>query len=405
MSTLLRLWRLAEAAPWFETLAAEWDAHFGADADLVRPHLSPTGALATAFPCPHGGGDGCPRQVLERDDGALEAVCGNVPAECPPLQLKKPQLAVLRLDRAALLAGGVAALQARELLRPAPSADMRGLLPLGLLARAQGSLLVVLATPEAAAQHGALLELKRHARADVVAGLVDDERPERRTADGIVELPIGKDSTQLRLWRALRLAWPESWAARATANEALLEEVHLDFASEPERHLVRLNGVEVAAFRVSDAKFARLLLLAATRAAAVDVVAGGWLKKAPALQLDEKEKDLADIRKGFYEDLTDNFAGLPELERKALIQTSPAHPGMVRLALHPKHIRFDDSLSGLRLLGEKQAAPKTPGKRATSGAAELAHNQAQSRAKTLKMLAVARKLGVPLPSEADLKSS
>ena len=405
MQQLLRLWRTLEAAPVAEAVVAEWDAHFGDDAELLRPHLTPTGTRAGTYPCPHGGGDGCPRQVLERDDGTLEAVCGNVPAECPPLRLKKPQLAVLRLDRSALLSGSVASLQARELLRAAPGGLANGLLPLGLLERAQGTLLVVLGTPESAGLHGALLELKRLARADVVAVLVDDERPERRTADGIVELPIGKDSTQLRLWRAVRLAWPESWAERATANEALLEEVQLEFASEPERHVVRLNGVEVAAFRVSDAKFARLLLLAATRAAAVDVVAGGWLKKAPALQLDEKEKDLADVRKGFYEDLTDDFAGLPELERKALIQTSPAHPGMVRLALHPRHLRFDDSLSGLRLLGEKQAAPKTPSKRATSGAAELAHNQAQSRAKTLKMLAAARKLGVALPSEVDLKSS
>jgi hypothetical protein len=80
MQTLLRLQRSLEAAPWNRAVLAEWQERFGQDFALLKPHLKPTGERAGVFPCPNGGGDGCPRQVHERDGGFV-AVCGNVPAE------------------------------------------------------------------------------------------------------------------------------------------------------------------------------------------------------------------------------------------------------------------------------------------------------------------------------------
>jgi hypothetical protein len=405
MQTLLRLQRSLEAAPWNRAVLAEWQERFGQDFALLKPHLKPTGERAGVFPCPNGGGDGCPRQVHERDGGFV-AVCGNVPAECEPIPLTKTELAVLALDRAAALGPVVARVCAEEALAETSVSALEGLLPLGVLERRVGRTLVVLATGEGSGQRGVTLELRRAAGADAVAVVVPERREARLVGDGYAEL--GLDAPGLGLHRALKLLWPESWAARAKAKEAIFEDVELVFASEPERHVVRLNGDLLAAFRVSDAKFARLLRLAAARAAAPDVEEGGWLKKAPHLQLDEREVDLVELRNALVADQPDGYAGMTAAERKALLQSSTDRPGMLRLPLNPRHVHFDPSLANLRLLGDKQSEPReakpAKSKRKTSGSDELAHNKAQARAKAIKMLAEARALGVPLPDDKSLKS-
>src|SRR5690606_2454551 len=106
------------------------------------------------------------------------------------------------------------------------------------------------------------------------------------------------------------LFWRESWAERHRRPEALFEDVRIEFASAPDRHIVRLNGTELAGFARSDTKFARLLLLAAARWADPDVELGGWLKKSPALQLDEKENDLRELRNALALDPPNGCGGL-----------------------------------------------------------------------------------------------
>ncbi|MBK8172841.1 MAG: hypothetical protein IPK60_21235 [Sandaracinaceae bacterium] len=71
--------------------------------------------------------------------------------------------------------------------------------------------------------------------------------------------------------------------------------------------MVRLSGGLLARRlpRQRRTKFARLLRLAAARAAAPDVEEGGWLKKAPHLQLDEREVDLVDLRNALVADQPD----------------------------------------------------------------------------------------------------
>lgn len=405
MRTLLRLQQSLEAAPWRRAVLAEWQGHFGQDFGLIRPHLKPTGERAEVYPCPHGGDDGCPRVVHQRDGGFV-AVCGNVPAECAPLPLTKGQLAVLALDSAAALGPVVARVCAEEGLLATEATGLEGLLPLGVLERRVGRTLVVLATPEASTRRGAALELRRAAGAEAVAVAVAGRREARLVGEGHAEL--GFDAPGLRLHRALKLLWPESWAARAKAKEAVFEDVELDFASEADRHVVRLNGELLAAFRVSDAKFARLLRLAAARAAAPDVEEGGWLKKAPHLQLDAAEVDLVDVRNALVADQPDGYAGMTAAERKALLQSSTDRPGMLRLPLNPRHVHFHPSLANLRLLGDKQNEPReekpAKGKRRTSDSGEFARNKTQARARAIKMLGEARALGVPLPDDATLKS-
>ena len=405
MQTLLRLWRSLEAAPWNRAVLAEWQERFGQDLALLKPHMKPTGERAGVFPCPNGGGDGCPRQVHERDGGFV-AVCGNVPAECEPVPVTKTDLAVLALDRTAALGPVLARVCAEEALAATSVAALEGLLPLGVLERRVGRTLVVLATGAGSGQRGAILELRRAAGADAVAVVVAGRTDARLVGDGHAEL--GLDAPGLRLHRALKLLWPESWAARAKAKEAIFEDVELVFASEPERHVVRLNGNPLATFRTSDAKFARLLLLAAARHADGDIEGGGWLKKDPALELDAGEVLLVDMRKALVAD-QDDFAGMSAAERKALLQSSPDHPKALRLPLNPRHVHFDPSLANLRLLGDKQNEPSVENSakakaRKTEGSKILEDNMRLARDQAIKIFGRARELGVPLPDERALKS-
>lgn len=51
--------------------------------------------VADRYPCPRAGGDGCPREVIEREDGSVVAVCGNEPAECVDLELTAKDIEVI----------------------------------------------------------------------------------------------------------------------------------------------------------------------------------------------------------------------------------------------------------------------------------------------------------------------
>jgi len=54
--------------------------------------------VADTVACPHPGGAGCPRQVIERPDGTFQAICGNVPPECDDVDLTLEDVEVLGVD-------------------------------------------------------------------------------------------------------------------------------------------------------------------------------------------------------------------------------------------------------------------------------------------------------------------
>jgi hypothetical protein len=72
-----------------ELLRAELVAAVEAAGVLKNRHV------AERYPCPRPGGDGCPRVVIERDDGTVVAVCGNEPGECADFELAPTDLDVL----------------------------------------------------------------------------------------------------------------------------------------------------------------------------------------------------------------------------------------------------------------------------------------------------------------------
>ncbi|MFZ5786654.1 MAG: hypothetical protein ACOY3Y_09460, partial [Acidobacteriota bacterium] len=76
--------------------------------------------VADRYPCPRPGGDGCPRHVVELEDGRYEAVCGNDPPECPDLALKEEDLAFLAVVPEELCAVIAKVLQIRPAVETLP---------------------------------------------------------------------------------------------------------------------------------------------------------------------------------------------------------------------------------------------------------------------------------------------
>ncbi|HOW74231.1 MAG TPA: hypothetical protein PKY77_26815 [Phycisphaerae bacterium] len=76
------------------------EARLGSDivAALERAEILSFVRQADAVSCPHPGGAGCPRRVVELEDGRLQAICGNDPPECADLDLAKRDIEVLTLE-------------------------------------------------------------------------------------------------------------------------------------------------------------------------------------------------------------------------------------------------------------------------------------------------------------------
>jgi hypothetical protein len=189
-----------------------------------------------------------------------------------------------------------------------------------------------------------------------------------------------------------RILTSEERKRRVDDRRAIFPDVKLEFATEPGvRHVVRINGFDLDGFRRSDLKFSRLLLLAATRVADHDVESGGWFEKV-SWQGGGKDRDLLEVRdelgKGEHPELTQE-------ERRALIKSSGRRDGRIRLAVHPHQVTFDDSLANFVFVGEEQTNPKEGDRPRTSGAAAHAKLMREARVTAEKMLAQARKFGVP----------
>lgn len=210
----------------------------------------------------------------------------------------------------------------------------------------------------------------------------------------ILDVPSSADG-DLHLWRALDAFDPTYRRHRLKKWDATFDEVTLEFASIPgERHVLRINGEEFGAFKQSDMKFMRLLYLAAVRANDPDVDRGGWARKA-LLQDSDPDKALEALRKDLFKYTA---TGLTHAECKALIKTSRTEKGRIRLALDPKNIVFDQSLLGLRYLGDKQGE----GKADTPGARKRAAKMAVSKGYIEAIVERLHALGVPLSSHEEM---
>lgn len=208
----------------------------------------------------------------------------------------------------------------------------------------------------------------------------------------IQELPIDK-APDLGLAQALDAIDPGYRRRRVSDPHAVFDDVYLEFADVPgDHHVVMINGRPIDGFRSSDQRFLRLLLLAAQRASDLDVDGGGWIDKKTVAIVKSNEDELSELRQALQSDGVPDFAGQ---ELAALVKTSPRRDGTIRLAIDPRHIRFDESLANFRMIGELATKAKKRSTRSTPAGEKLARDQASARTVCERLLAAARALGVP----------
>ncbi len=104
-----RLWSAVESVPGLAAVQSEWSRLLGIDRQAAWRFFAPTQFRVETFPCPSPGGDGCPRRVVEHDDG-FEAICGDTPTQCLPILLTAGDLVIYEADMATLGRGVAAAL-------------------------------------------------------------------------------------------------------------------------------------------------------------------------------------------------------------------------------------------------------------------------------------------------------
>ncbi|MBI3184653.1 MAG: hypothetical protein HYZ28_21155 [Myxococcales bacterium] len=393
MREFRRLWRALESAAVPAGVEAEWRERLGPDLERIRSFLKPEQRLAEAFPCPSPGGDHCPRRVVVHAPDDIVAVCGNSPAECPPLRLQRRDLVVYHLDVPAWLGDVAAALRKRNILEQLDAAAGGAILPLGTLSRRGMRLPVVLMLQPVAALNEVCLGLRQKLGGDGLVVLLDQPATSFPASARVAVLDIPDNASgDLELWRALDILDPRYRERRPTDPKAIFDEVTLEFSTVPgQRHLVRINGHEFGGFQKSDLKFLRLLYLATVRAFDKDVEEGGWTKMVKLQVADDKAKGLEKLREELRKH---DHPQLNEAERAALVKTSPDRNSTVRLALDPHHIVFDASLADFRFVGEQQTTTKSGERRRTPGAAVLEKNLAHSRAVSKKLVDGIRKLGL-----------
>lgn len=401
MRDLLRVWRRVESLPVTAGIDEQWKELLGEDLRVLEPYLKPEQQLATTFPCPHPVHDDCPRRVIHHGPDDIVAVCGNASPLCEPLKLARQQLVVRSLKTKDWISAVVAELRTINGLAPLDADLPGGWVSLGALQGRGRRLAVVWLRQEVPFD---IDTLARGIHATLDGGDLAVLLPPglRGAADrtvaggGIVLLTAPKgDEGRLELHRALDLLDP-SYRQRRTADPtAIFDDVRFELAEEPGlRHVVRINGVEYGGFQKSDLKFLRLLLLAAERRHDADVDGGGWLEKFK-LQGDDKDHDLEDVRaelRRFDHPLVSRE------DRGALVKGAPGREGKVRLAVPPANITFDPSLAAFELIGELQTRKRTGKARSTPGQKARADNFARRDMVAKKLLADARKLGVPGPA-------
>lgn len=273
-----------------------------------------------------------------------------------------------------------------------------GVFVVGRLARRSKSVPVVWMPTSLPALDEACRGIHQKLGEDGLVVLLEDNASPRLVEPGVVLLARGEHD-DLQLWRALDLLDPSYGDGRIKSKTAIFDDVAIEFAHVPgERHVVRIAGSEISSFGLSDQKFLRLLCLAAARRADPDVDGGGWLDKFK-LEGDEKDHDLEALRRAMG---SRTYCSLPQEERRALIKSSPKRDGRIRLAIDPRHVRFDTSLAGLGFISE---LPSTGTKKtATPGSKAYTQNMQQSRKISERLLKLAQQLGIDVrPGEGGVE--
>ena len=329
-------------------------------------------------------------------DGLVGVACPNDPACWPGWQwVPRSALETYRCPAERVFA----ALRGRNGLAPLDAPLDPTIIPVGILRRRGRRIPVVWMLHPEATFDTTCRGLAQQLSADGLIVLLS--RPGGQVLDVCrpgnivaVRLPVTNDG-DFSLWRALDALDPSYKSTRIKDRRAIYDEVTMEFATEPGKHVVRINGHDCGGFQLSDLKFARLLLLAGSRTADDDREGGGWIQKF-RLDGDEKDHDVEELRKALAHH---PVPGLLAADMKGLIKSSPEKDGRIRLALDPNHIKFDRSLGSLRLLDNLGGDSRT--KVRTAGRELRIANYRKARKTVELLLKKARKLGVPVQVETS----
>jgi hypothetical protein len=102
MRRLDRLWRALGQVPVLSGVRAFWDELAGPDAPVLQRYLRASPDLASTYPCPMPGADGCPRGVVVHGPDDIVAVCRARPRACETLALTRADVVAYELDLARL---------------------------------------------------------------------------------------------------------------------------------------------------------------------------------------------------------------------------------------------------------------------------------------------------------------
>jgi hypothetical protein len=342
---------------------------------------------------------GCERHCMPNldldartEEGLVGVACPHEPACWPGWQwVAPPDMAEFSCSAEKVFAA------LRELNGLAPLQARLGetIVPVGILMRRSRRIPVVWMLQPADPFEAICLGLKARLGADSLIILLSQTAEQTigvRQPGDVVVLDIRDDpSGDLALWRALDAIDPTYRRTRIADAAAIFDDLSVEFVTVPgERHVVRINGHDLGGFRQSDLKFTRLLYLAAARAKDPDVEGGGWMEKW-RLHGDDKDHDIEALRSELTKSPHPN---LTPAELKALIKTSPIRDGRIRLAVHPRRIRFDPSLAELTFVADREARGMKGKKRRTPGAEQLHENRRKGLTIAEKLLKAARETGV-----------
>jgi len=322
-----------------------------------------------------------------RADGLVGVACPNEPACWPGWrwvaldEVESFRCRGKEVLRALGAANGLTPLEARL---PGPFA------PVGLLKRRGLTIPVVwLRSPRQGFQQlcrGLRAELGHDALIVLVA---KDPRVPLSTTDRVAVLELGDNPRgELGLVLALDELTPGYRQRALTEPDLDFEHVELRLATRPgERHVLEINGQDSGAFRKSDLKFLRLLLLAAARKNGQD---DGWVSKARLRSGDSKDHEVEDLRIDLAKH---DIRGTTADERRALVKARKGD-GTIRLAVPPENIQLDPSLADLSFVG-----PTTTTKRGGQRGKVTEHHE-DGLQNAAVLLRDCRRLGAPGDPEA-----
>jgi hypothetical protein len=92
-----RFWKALRLIPGGATSRYDWTYLLQDEWPLVEPLLRSTGTVASRIICPSLGGEGCPRRVLQ-DENGTRAVCSDPLFDCDEVELTLEDIVVLEVD-------------------------------------------------------------------------------------------------------------------------------------------------------------------------------------------------------------------------------------------------------------------------------------------------------------------